>query len=139
MEDLEQIVDEVIKNQKISFISSIDAEGFPDVKAMLFPRKKEGLKYFYYMTNTSSLHVASYKKNPKASIYFCDPRSFQGVVLKGTMEVFEDQASKEMVWQEGDTMYYPLGVTDPDFCVIKFTASKGRYYHNFSSKNFAIE
>lgn len=35
-------------------------------------------------------------------------------------------------------MYYSRGVTDPDYCVLKFTAEKGRYYHNFKSEDFAI-
>ena len=60
-------------------------------------------------------------------------------MLKGTMEVLEDHASKEMIWREGDTIYYPLGVTDPDYCVLKFTAYSGRYYSNFKSENFLIE
>jgi len=60
-------------------------------------------------------------------------------MLKGIMEVLEDTASKEMIWQEGDTIYYPKGVTDPDYCVLKFTAQTGRYYANFSSENFMIE
>ena len=59
-------------------------------------------------------------------------------MLKGTMEVLEDPESKEMIWQEGDTMYYPLGVTDPDYCVLKFTAVRGRYYANFKSESFDI-
>ena len=33
--------------------------------------------------------------------------------------------AKQMIWLEGDTMYYPQGVTDPDYCVLKFTAEKG--------------
>jgi len=60
-------------------------------------------------------------------------------MLKGTMEVLEDSKSKEMIWQEGDTMYYHKGVTDPDYCVLKFTAQSGRYYANFSSETFIIE
>ena len=43
------------------------------------------------------------------------------------------------IWQEGDTMYYPLGVTDPDYCVLRFTAESGRYYSNFKSEDFSIE
>jgi general stress protein 26 len=54
------------------------------------------------------------------------------------MEVLEDSESKEMIWQDGDTMYYPLGVTDPDYCVLKFTADSGRYYSNFKSEDFEI-
>ena len=59
-------------------------------------------------------------------------------MLKGTMEVLEDSESKEMIWREGDTMYYPKGVTDPDYCVLRFTAAEGRYYSNFKSKTFEI-
>ena len=57
-------------------------------------------------------------------------------MLKGTMEVLEDSESKEMIWREGDTMYYPKGVTDPDYCVLRFTAAEGRYYSNFKSETF---
>ena len=64
----------------LTFIRSIDAEGFPNIKAMLQPRKREG-----------------------------------------------------------DTMYYKEGVTDPDYCVLKFTAVSGRYYNNFKSEDFVIE
>ena len=44
-----------------------------------------------------------------------------------------------MIWQEGDERYYSKGVTDPDYCVLKFTAETGRYYSNFSSETFEIE
>lgn len=60
-------------------------------------------------------------------------------MLTGTMEVLEDSYHKEMIWQEGDTMYYPEGVTDPDYCVLRFTAKEGRFYRNFSSENFEVE
>ena len=80
-----------------------------------------------------------FRENPKASIYFVDKRFFRGVSLIGTVEVLEDQESKRQIWLEGDTMYYPLGVDDPDYCVLKFTAIKGRYYSNFHSEDFTIE
>ena len=85
------------------------------------------------------MRVAQYRKNSHACIYFCDNRFFRGVMLRGTMEVLVDSVSKEMIWQEGDTMYYPEGVTDPDYCVLKFTAISGRFYSNFKSESFAVE
>ena len=85
------------------------------------------------------MRVSQYKANPRACIYFCDRRFFRGVMLTGTMEVLEDRKTKEMIWREGDTMYYSKGVTDPDYCVLRFTANDGRYYSNFSSESFEIE
>jgi len=139
MRDAGQTIGNLIDRQGVAFISSLGEDGFPNTKAMLPPRKRVGIKIFYFTTNTSSMRVKQFRSNPKACIYFCDKRFFRGVMLKGTMEVLEDAASKEMIWQDGDTMYYPKGVTDPDYCVLKFTAQTGRYYANFSSENFMIE
>ena len=139
MRDVEKTVGNMIDKLKTVFIGSIDAEGFPNIKAMLQPRKREGIKVIYLTTNTSSMRVAQYRKNNHASIYFCDTRFFRGVMLRGTMEVLTDDASKEMIWQEGDTMHYPEGVTDPDYCVLKFTAISGRFYSNFKSESFVVD
>ncbi|WP_293674375.1 pyridoxamine 5'-phosphate oxidase family protein [uncultured Parabacteroides sp.] len=138
MRDAEKTIGAIADKQSISFIGSIDAEGFPNIKAMLQPRKREGIQTFYFSTNTSSRRVAQYLKDNHACIYFCDRRFFRGVMLRGTMEVLTDNASKEMIWQDGDTMYYPEGVTDPDYCVLRFTAISGRYYSNFKSEDFII-
>lgn len=137
--NVEQTIGNLIDHQNVAFISSIDSDGCPNTKAMLPPRIREGVKVFYFTTNTSSMRVAQYKNNSNACIYFCDKRFFRGVMLKGTMEVLEDADSKELIWQDGDTMYYPNGVTDPDYCVLRFTARIGRYYTNFHSENFQIE
>lgn len=138
MNDKYQTVENLIDKQSVAFISSVDADGFPNTKAMLSPRKREGIRIFYFTTNTSSMRVSQYRSNPKACIYFCDKRFFRGIMFKGTMAILEDCKSKEMIWQEGDTMYYPEGVTDPDYCVLKFTAETGRFYSSFKSEEFNI-
>ena len=123
----------------VTYISSVDEEGFPCTKAMLSPRVREGIKTFYFTSNTLSLRVAHYKANPKASIYFCDAKGFKGMMLRGTMEVLTDAKSKEMIWRDGDTQYYPSGVTDPNYCVLKFTATDGRFYSDFYPRSFILE
>ena len=42
-------------------------------------------------------------------------------------------------WRKGDTQYYPGGVTDPNYCVLKFTATDGRFYSDFYPRSFVIE
>jgi len=138
MRNPEQTIGNLIDKQSVSFIASIDGDGFPNMKAMLPPRKREGIREFWFTTNTSSMRAAQYRTNPNACIYFCDKRFFRGVQLIGVMEVLTDPESKEMIWREGDTMYYPGGVTDPDYCVLKFTVHSGRYYSNFNSESFDV-
>lgn len=131
-------IEKLIDGTGVSIISSIDESGFPNTKAMLPPRKREGIETFYFTTNTSSMRVKQYQLNNRACLYFFDKRSFRGIMLLGKMEVLMDQKTKDMIWKETDTMYYPLGVTDPDYCVLKFSAERMRIYQNFKSENIDI-
>ena len=123
--DLKQL-EKFVDRQKVSFICSIDDENYPNVRAMLKPRKRVGLKEFYFSTNTSSMKVSQYQNNPNASIYFYHKGliKYVGIMLKG---------------KKGDTLFYKKGVTDPDYCVLKFTATSGRYYCDLKTESFDIK
>lgn len=138
MRDTEKTIGNLIDKSSLTQICYVDSDGFPITKAMLKPREREGIKIFWFSTNTSSNKVKFFRKNPKASIYFVDKRFFRGISLVGTIEVLETSEAKERVWQEGDEIYYHQGINDPDYCVLKFTAQKGRYYSNFKSEDFEI-
>lgn len=137
--DLNKIA-KFVDKQKVCFICSVNDENYPNVKAMLKPRKRKGLKEFYFSTNTSSVRVNHYLHNSNACIYFYHKGfiKYTGCMLLGKMEVLTDQQNKNMIWRKGDTVFYKKGVTDPDYCVLKFTAESGRYYCDLKSENFNI-
>lgn len=139
MKDPQTTVGKMADTQKTAFVGSIDTEGFPNVKAMLQPRLREGIRVFYFTSNTGSMRVRQWRRDARACVYFCDRRHFRGVMLRGRMEVLTDQRHRALIWREGDTEYYPEGVNDPDYCVLKFTAASGRYYCGFKSEDFQIE
>lgn len=137
MNNDEQFFVDLCLSQSISFIGSVDEQGFPNIRAMLRPRRVEGNRVIYFSTNTPTNKVRQFKDNNKACVYVCDPSLFKGVLLIGTMEVLEIPEYKEMLWQAGDEMYYSGGVTDPNYCVLRFTARSGRSYNNLQSHGFA--
>ena len=121
-----------ISEQKTAFIASVNAQGFPVVRAMLAPRKIDG-NDIYFSTNTSSNKVKQYLENNKGCVYFYKRGKFkyQGLSIMGEMEVCTDQATKEMIWRFGDKLFYKQGVTDPDYCVLKFKCINAEYYCDF--------
>lgn len=133
-------IERFIARQRAAFLGSVDEEGFPNMKAMLPQRKREGLRVFYFSTNTSSMRVRQYRDNPKASIYYYHKGliRYEGVMLKGTMEVLEDEQTKKEMWRTGDKIFYPRGVNDPDYCILKFTAREGRYYCDLKTGSFPV-
>lgn len=138
MRDAEKTISGIIEKSKIAYLGSMDSDGFPNMKAMLVIPERQGLRMHWFSTNTSSRHVTQLRENQKACVYFVDRRFFRGALLRGTIEICEDAATKEHFWRPGDKQYYPLGVTDPDYCILKFTATDGRYYSHFKSEDFEV-
>lgn len=118
-------------------LGTVDENGIPQLKAMIKTAAGR-LKEFWFCSNTSSKRVAQIQKNPNASLYFFDEKTFEGLMLTGKAEVTYDDAKRKEFWNDGMKIYYPLGCTDPDFALIKFTASKGNYYHGLKNMDFDI-
>ena len=124
----------LLKKTKTFIISTIDKEGYPITKAVVKPKIIESQKELYFATNTSSNFVQAIKENKKASVYFYKRGiiKWQGVLLQGTMQIIEDLTVKEKYWNNlYKSAYETKKFTDPDFCLLKFTAEKGREYRNF--------
>ncbi len=128
-----------ISKQKTAFIASVDEQGCPVIRAMLMPRKIDGNE-IYFTTNTSSNKVKHYSANNKACIYFYQRGKFkyQGVSITGEMHVCTDQATKDKMWRFGDRLFYKQGVTDPDYCVLKFIGKTAEYYCDFKIEKIEL-
>lgn len=126
-EEMKQEIFTLVENANNVFVSSIDENGFPNTKAM-FSLQRDDMSIHYFSTNLSSQRAAQFKANPKACIYFCNEPAFRALMLIGTIEVCTDVYHKKLLWREGFERYYPGGVEDDDYCVYKFTATKGKFY-----------
>jgi len=129
---------ELVNRSKIAMLGSNGDNGYPNVKAMI-KMENEGLQTIWFSTNTSSKRVSQLAKNPKACVYFVDFDRWMGLMLVGDVEVLQDAESKQRLWREGCEMYYPSGVTDPDYSVLRFTARWGNYYHALSNVTFELQ
>jgi len=126
----DKIKDEIIKlvrESRDAIVCAVDEDGFPTAKAM-FRRANDGLSVFWLSTNVSARFTRLFRKNAKSSLYFFDPLQIHGLSLTGDMYVFEDEKTKRDFWRDGDEKYYAKGPTDPDYCMLRFDADKGRYY-----------
>jgi general stress protein 26 len=48
----------------------VDKNGYPNTKAMIAPFKREGIKTFYWHTNSLSMKVKEFRANSMACAYF---------------------------------------------------------------------
>jgi general stress protein 26 len=127
----------LVNDSTIAMLGTNGDNGCPNIKAMI-KMENEGLQRIWFSTNTSSKRVAQVLQNPKTCVYFVDMNQWMGLMLVGTVEVLQDAESKQRLWRPGFEKYYPLGVTDPDYSVLRFTAQWGNYYHALSNVSFEV-
>ena len=132
---MEKQIERLLK-KKIAFVGS-ESKGEPYIKAMIVARR-EGSNIFYFDSNNGSKRVAQWKKNPNACIYFNGGPVYRGVMLSGKMEIINDMEMKKLHWSPMMKMIYKGGVEDPDYCILRFTANKGRHYYMYESEDFEI-
>lgn len=65
MRDPEKTIGNLIDKASLTQICYVDNEGYPITKAMLKPREREGIKVFWFSTNTSSNKVKFFRDNPR--------------------------------------------------------------------------
>ena len=55
------------------------------------------------------------------------------------MEILQDRESKRMLWIEGEEQFRPLGVDDPDYSVLRFTAKQADVVVAMKNKGLTFE
>ncbi len=132
--------DKLYKHVNTFILSCVDEEGYPHTKAVVPGKFRDGIAEMYFCTNTSSEFAAAVSGNSKACVYFYSRKIvWEGCMLKGRMEIVSDMGLKEKYWQDKfKNAYAEKSFTDPDFCLLKFTPSSGRYYALFRPQNFTL-
>ena len=120
-------IQNLIDRSLFATLAYADEEGRIQVRRV-FCTWHKGLAGHLISTNTGSGHVQHFLKDGRASLYFSDDASFEGLNLTGNVTVHFERPWKEMLWHEGDEKYYPKGIDDEDYCILEFTADEGRYY-----------
>jgi len=140
---------ELIETCKAAILTTIDFEGFPITRAMFNLRNKEQFPEFseffkkqedefiiYISTNTSSSKVEHIKTNPKISVYYCDSENFKGVMFGGEVDIIDDRDIKSKIWLDWWTKYYPEGLEDPDYALLKLNPKTARFYYKLQQVRF---
>ncbi len=149
LEEAKKISMDLMETSKAAILTTIDSEGYPITRAMFnlrnteqFPElseffNKQGNEFIIYIsTNTSSSKVEHIKANPKISVYYCDPETFKGVMFGGEVDIVVDMDIKSKIWLDWWTRYYPEGLEDPDYTLLKLNPKTARFYYKLQQVRF---
>lgn len=122
--NIEEKAAQIVAAAEVVTVASIDENGYPRPVAMVKLKDKNG--GIYFSTGTSTAKVAHFKANSKAGISIVEGEN--SVVYTGEMEIVTDQGVKESLWDDWMLPHIPGGVTNPQYCVLKFTPKSSTYW-----------
>ena len=73
----------------------------------------------YLSINTFSRKLRQVENNPVVALYYSVPEEYRGVMLRGNAVVHDNLDLKKRLWMNSWTRYYPKGISDPDFTLLK--------------------
>ncbi len=109
-------------------LASINEKGYPRICA-LSKLKAEDFKDIYFVTSKRS-HLngkaTHFENNPRASV--CYTLEGDSVTLIGDVEFIEDKACQLQLWNEADRKFFPKGIDDPKFRLLKFHTIEATFW-----------
>jgi len=111
----------IIKTCDASYFGVIDENGCPSVSTVS-PLHPDSIREVYFGTSPCANKTQRLRKDKRASM--CYHKGGDNITLVGEAEILTDQATKSRIWQGWFIEHFPSGETDPNYCVIKFTAKR---------------
>ena len=151
VEEVKKLGLKLMEESKAAILTTINTDGFPITRAIFNLRNKNQFPEFseifknqknpftiYISTNTSSSKVTHLSQNPRMCVYFVDAEEFKGFMLGGSAEIINDMEIKRKIWLDWWTRYYPEGLGDPDYTLLRMEPTNARFYYKLNQVNFEI-
>ena len=118
-------------------LSLLDQEGYPTTSTLSIS-KADGIRQITFGVGLSSNKARRALQCSHASVCVFDDNPENGeyynITLVGDVEVVTDPAVKKEVWYDGLTEHFEGGVTDPDYCVLRFTTKRYNLWVDFGEE-----
>ena len=108
-------------------LSLLDHEGYPTTSTLSIA-KADGIRQITFGGQLDSNKAKRAKENSRASVCIFDDDyengAYYNITLVGDIEVVTGIETKKETWYQGLEEYFPGGVDDPNYCVLKFTTKR---------------
>lgn len=116
-ERVTQIYLDNFDNEQHVVPSSIIKQGYPRPVAIDIIRS-EDISFLWMTTALSSEKVKHFRQDPKTGV--CIIHGGDSISLTGTILILTDYKNRKFFWKNYFTTYFPQGINDPEYCLLRF-------------------
>lgn len=126
----------IMKEAETAVIALIDENGFPRASAISC-LKTDGINHAWFATGLFSGKAKCIRLNNKAGLCYCDGNN--NVTLMGTIEILTEPEIKKEMWADWFINHFPGGVTDPKYCILRFSTEKAVFWIDSKYKELDVK
>ncbi|APC41360.1 pyridoxamine 5'-phosphate oxidase family protein [Clostridium estertheticum] len=147
-----KLSNDLMNKADVVYLSTVTSNNAPETRALLNLRnvnqypdlvnmfdENESSLVTYVTTNTSSSKMKSIMENPKICLYYCKADEQRGLMLTGEAEIVTDMEIKKVLWHDMWKIFFPGGVTDPDYTIIRLSAVTAKGYDKIQTYNLEFK
>lgn len=128
IKEIEAKASQLLEKCIVLALASINEKGYPRI-CTVSKVKANDFKDIYFVTSKRS-HLSGkathFENNSKASV--CYTLEGDSVTLIGNIEFIEDKALQAQLWNESDRNFFPRGIDDPKFRLLKFHTIEATFW-----------
>ena len=127
---------QIIKKCGEAYLGVIDENGGPSVSTVSTIRP-ESIFEAYFATGLAANKTKRLLKDKRTSV--CFRAGSNNITLVGEAKILTDRQTKRRMWLDWFIDHFPLGETDPTYCIIKFTTLRVSLWIDYESAEFTID
>jgi general stress protein 26 len=116
----------VLAGAKVVYMATNGSHGHPNVRAMS-TAKTDGVKTMWFVTDAGSSKAAELANDNKSVVYAMAPRGAGECRVWGSVDILDDEESRQSVWREDFEEHFSDGPDSPELRVLRFNISNGVY------------
>ncbi len=126
--EIEAKAEKLLDNVSVAALTSINENGYPRTCVMGKAGNNSFREIYFITSKRSKLNgkATHFEHNSKASV--CYFLGHDSVTLIGNVEFVEDRATQERIWSEEHRRFFPKGLDDPKFRLLKFHTIEATFW-----------
>lgn len=116
-------------------LTSIGEDGYPRTVTMA-NIKSESLRTVWFATALNSTKVKHFLRDKRASV--CYNVDGHNISLIGEVDIVDNDQIKKELWLDWFINHFPLGLDDPNYCILRFDTKHVSVWIGEMFEEFAI-
>lgn len=123
--DTERKIGWMLERIGYAVLSTLSEEGYPRPSAVDIIARHD-IRELWMTTHSSSAKAGNIRRDPRTGL--CFVHEADSVSLTGTAGIISDKENLERFWEDRMLRYFPLGLDDPEYCLIRFRPDHASFW-----------